>query len=457
MGTTIKRIVTVREYAQITSESNIGVVSSMDLGVVSDETFQWLLNIHHDLGAHGRVLSIESQLYIRLGSYIGYLEAPNGEGIEILPKTEHIESTPIIELRQLLQKMLSVSLNLPKREAGAAQLRGEKQPLHEWIFQQFLCELNILLNKGLRFDYETVELDSLFVRGKLDFNKQIHQTPDKAMKFHIITSEFTPQRVENILIKTALCRLLRVTKNSENWKLANRFVHFMDEVKLSKSPLLDLQYWQRNRLLAYYQGIYPWCRLILEQFNPHFQKGLKQGIAFLFPMERLFENYVEYCLKTKVNHGLKLTTQKSTEYLVTHHPIDGSLEGKRKFQLRPDFVIESNLQSQSYLVLDTKWKIIDQTQEENNYGISQSDMYQLFAYGHKYLNGNGHLILIYPSHSKFDKPLAHFKLDESLYLWCIPFNLELGWFSSHHTNVIHAEASEIYSIILKYFKQIPLT
>ncbi|WP_227695919.1 5-methylcytosine restriction system specificity protein McrC [Psychrobacter fulvigenes] len=56
--------------------------------------------------------------------------------------------------------------------------------------------------------------------------------------------------------------------------------------------------------------------------------------------------------------------------------------------------------------------------------MSQSDIYQMFAYGHKYLSGSGDLILIYPKHEKLVLPMPYFRLDKSLRLWVIPFCIE---------------------------------
>jgi 5-methylcytosine-specific restriction enzyme subunit McrC len=50
----------------------------------------------------------------------------------------------------------------------------------------------------------------------------------------------------------------------------------------------------------------------------------------------------------------------------------------------------------------------------------------MLGYGHKYLEGSGELILIYPKTENFDKPLAHsFNFDErqNLKLQVIPFDV----------------------------------
>lgn len=93
---------------------------------------------------------------------------------------------------------------------------------------------------------------------------------------------------------------------------------------------------------------------------------------------------------------------------------------KPRFRLKPDLLISK--ERKNYHVLDTKWKLI--SSNENDFSIEQDDIYQLFAYGHKYLNGCEDMILIYPQHHQFEIPLECFYLAEELRLWVIPFCIE---------------------------------
>ena len=63
---------------------------------------------------------------------------------------------------------------------------------------------------------------------------------------------------------------------------------------------------------------------------------------------------------------------------------------------------------------------------EHHYGISQSDMYQLYAYGKRYQrSGANHigLYLLYPANQEFQKDLD-FYYEEGLSLKVRPVNLE---------------------------------
>ena len=77
------------------------------------------------------------------------------------------------------------------------------------------------------------------------------------------------------------------------------------------------------------------------------------------------------------------------------------------------------------MVLDTKWKLVNSnSQERPLYGIAQSDFYQMFAYGQKYLDGVGEMYLIYPAHDDFHHPIPqHFAFSDSLRLWVVPYRI----------------------------------
>lgn len=75
------------------------------------------------------------------------------------------------------------------------------------------------------------------------------------------------------------------------------------------------------------------------------------------------------------------------------------------FRLRRDFLVE--YQGGTWII-DAKWKLLDGADASINYGISQADFYQMFAYAHRYLRGNGTLLLVYPSCESFTEPMPHF-------------------------------------------------
>ena len=119
--------------------------------------------------------------------------------------------------------------------------------------------------------------------------------------------------------------------------------------------------------------------------------------------------------------GFIVKTQLASKHLIVE---------PKSFLLKPDIaVFDSKKGKLPIVILDTKWKLIDKNKSYENgvsdpkSSISQSDMYQMFAYGHKYIGGHGKLVLIYPQWEKFESKLATFKFDKQLTLDVIPFDL----------------------------------
>ena len=415
-------MIQIREYGRITSDSSKD--SSLDLGVVSQATFDWLLSLKASWRSKDNPIQVVNKSYIKLDSYVGYLESPAGESIEILPKTsiETHSNDEVKSGRRLLHRMLLRTHGIKPREAGNAHLRRVDQPVHEWIMGKFLEELARLVRKGIRSDYRNVEEESRFIRGRLDMTRQLRQRPDRACWFHIRHDVFSPDTIENRLLATALSYVRRVVKSPDNWRLANELSLVLDEISPLHDPVQYLDKWRSGKLMQSYEAVEPWCQLIIEKLNPVFQLGDHRGVSMLFPMEKLFESYVAAILKRKFGSNLK--TQISSKYLVQHKSNSES-NSVSMFQLKPDLLLVTP--SGKY-VMDTKWKLLDErasgSDVDGKYKISQSDLYQLFAYGHKYQCGKGHMMLIYPKHENFNLPLPVFSYSNELHLWVVPFDLE---------------------------------
>ncbi|ELY5937744.1 McrC family protein [Cronobacter malonaticus] len=416
-------MIQVREYALLTCDNS--QPASMDLGIVSEATFSWLEQWQQKWSGASQIVSREGKRFLRLGNYVGYLQSPSGESIEILPKTTFEAPTEVIPLRQLLRRMLSASVGITPREANQAVLQRSDQPLHEWIISEFLRYLADLVRKGLRFDYHLIEDEhSAFIRGQLNVTAQMRMPPGRGAHFHVRYAEFSPQRIENRLLRTALDWVLKMTQAGHNWRQANTLCHQLDGIEPFYDTIrLPIEQWSDGKYLYAYRAIKPWCQLILEKLNPDFQHGLHQGISLLFPMEKLYEGWVGHRLALSLQKDYRLIEQAKHHYLLDHVPANESTP-QQWFMLKPDFLITG----EQVMVLDAKWKLLDSRADNSlrKYEINQADLYQMFAYGQKYLQGKGHMMLIYPRHQFYNNSLPVFQFDKDLSLWCVPFDLESG-------------------------------
>lgn len=415
---------TVREYAFISIAYEGCPESSLGHAYIPEKAFEHLCELSASFSKHGaKVFELAGRRKLKLDQYVGVIETPCGTRIEILPKHVELSGTDdqaiILAERKLLQKMLSVSLHLPYREVGSANLNRFKQPLHEWIMTQFLASFERLVQRGLGFDYNRVQEEQKFLRGQLQNVKYMRQPPAKKHIFPIEHDVYEVNRPENRLIRTALEVVCKKTKDANNWKLAQELRLMTSQIPRSQKIQQDFRQWQSGRLLALYDEIKPWTELILGEYMPVSTQGTWCGMSLLFPMEKLFEHFVAYHL----HRGLpeyQVKTQHATEHICEH-------QMSKIFKLKPDIFIDRSKAKMPNIVLDTKWKLIDQNERSGRYGLKDSDIQQMFAYSHYYLKHESEVILVYPYRAgKFDQPLDDFdfRRTSGAKLRVVPFNLD---------------------------------
>lgn len=413
----IKHSIVVREYALLSTDTF--PVESLDQATITSSAFEYICELNQNFKSNGASLAlIENRTCLRLDHYVGVIQTPCGTQIEILPKALEEGSSEQVkqQTRGLLHRMVANALQLKPREVGAANLQLFNAPITEWVMQHFLQELELLVKKGLRFDYLRIEDEQRFLRGQLNTTQQMRQPPGKQHFFHIRYDEMNPNSPENRLLKTALEIVAKVTQDSANWKRATELRSLMADIPSSHQIAQDLAKWRNTRLMSHYKQVKPWCELIVKKLTPMSVMGNWHGLSLLYPMNMLFEKYVATWFRQNVKANTVLTYQASSEYLTRHN-------GSDMFNLMPDFLLTSGNKK---WVLDAKWKILDQYNSKDNYNLSPQDFYQLFAYGHKYLaqQDSQELFLIYPQCKTFNQALKVFDYGNGMNLWVVPFDLE---------------------------------
>lgn len=363
------------------------------------------------------VACLDGKKALRVKNFVGVISAPDGTQVEILPKTSD-DQPDIGGTRELLWKMLGAVEDLPFLETTEAHLKLRRAPLVEALVTIFLAHVAAVMRRGIRRDYERIEAEERFLRGRLRVARQMRAPPGRQHVFQIEYDVFSENRAENRLLHAALHKVARTSKTAANQRLARELRHGLELVPVSTDHRLDFDRWRTGRDMAHYQPLLPWLRLILNQECPHSLKDDHAGISFLFPMEKLFEKYVELTLRRRLApRRIEVKGQARSRYLA---------QQPKAFLLKPDILL---WRGQACLgILDAKWKLIDELtrydngDEDPKAGIKQADMYQMFAYGIKYLGGKGRLTLIYPKWRRFTKPLA-FDLGDGMGLDVVPFDL----------------------------------
>ena len=362
-------------------------------------------------------------LHLQVLNYVGVLTTPCGTQLEIVPKNFTSNGVSgLAEGRKLLLKMLNRVCNLKLREFDLSNLELFDAPLHEILIGCFLNEVMTLLRHGVRSSYRNISSELSFLRGRLRTSEQLRQPASRQHKFYVEYEEFVTDRSENRLIHSSLARALKWSKSAANQRLARELLFIFDEIPVSTNISSDFRRWQTDRTMQHYKPVRYWCELILNEQSPRMLAGQNFGQSFLFQMNELFERYVGAVLRGQLSEGFKLKEQASSKYLIESH------NGKPVYQLRPDILILKEKHFHS--VLDCKWKIFAQSgasrfrDETGDANASQSDLYQLFAYGHKYLNGSGSAYIVYPMQPGLDSVSEPLHYSDDLRVFLVPFDLE---------------------------------
>ncbi|WP_395787235.1 McrC family protein [Aquimonas sp.] len=396
-------------------EAKAGVVGP----AVPQRVFAWLdmQALRNDSSGWLKPTQRNGARAVQVTRYVGVIRAPCGFHIEVLPKTGR--NTSRDEARALLLRMLKCLAGFRHIKTADADLASERMPLLEVFIQQFLLAVGALVKRGLRSDY-VARQDNLFaLRGRLVIAKQVSQNLTRRDRFFTEHDEFSQNRAENRLIHTALRQVLSLCRSQENQRAARELGFVFADVPLSIDVGLDIQRIRLDRGMRYYSPALDWAKLILKGLSPISGVGKQDAPSLLFPMNEVFEAYVEKHLPRQLRADFVLKGQASSQHLVAH-------DAQRWFRMKPDLLVKQKHTTR--LILDAKWKLLDAAKKNGRekYQLSQADFYQLYAYGHHYLDGAGDIVLIYPKTDAFTAPLPVFEFPKSsgMRLWVLPFCLD---------------------------------
>lgn len=414
--------ITVREYDAIVAE-DAGLSTDTDLYAVPSEVFAWLeaqcLRGSDTEGASWvRPVSRRGRRAVQCTGHVGIIRGPGKFFIEILPKISNGTHASMVESRRLLLEMLASLGQFRHLHLGNATIAMAHMPLLEVFVSAFLDSVTQVVKRGIASHYRLEQHNLATLRGKLMIAEHIRQNLCRRDRFHTEHDVFSTDRPENRLIRAALESVLDWCRTSRNQRMARELLFAFDDIRPSRDPRSDFTLVHLDRSMTQYAAALRWTKLILEGNSPITTLGGLEGASLLFPMPALFEAFVSKHLAAAVASPIVLRSQAQERHLVRH-------QGQDWFRLKPDLLLKDS--DRNVLVLDTKWKLLDSmlSNGKDKYGLSQGDMYQLFAYGHGYLEGIGDIALIYPRTEAFHAPLEvfDFHLSDGLRLWVLPFCL----------------------------------
>ena len=323
----------------------------------------------------------------QLRNYVGVIELANGLQIEILPKID-IASDQQVTDRDIFLRMLSaLGSDVSFKSLSESHVATAEMPLFEVFIGMFLEEAKRLVRMGLKSAYVEVCDERRFVRGKIDFARESRKNPVHAEYFNIVFDEFKQDRPENRLIKTTLLFLKGETRIANHVRDIMGLLSAFEDVGVSFNVDADFSRCITNRATKIYGTLISWCRVFLKGESFTMFKGNSVATALLFPMERIFEDYVGQCLR------LESIRRKALRRVELQAQTQWLFEGQ-KVRLRPDILCERH--DGRLVVLDTKWKYVNGPRD-----LTVSDMHQMYAYGQRYRAENEtmqRVVLLYPWH-----------------------------------------------------------
>jgi len=338
--------------------------------------------------------------YVSAINYVGVVHVP-GLTIEILPKIDKnriFEDNRKADLSQNnLLYMLSITRRIPIRERDLAPLRLHKMPLLEALISIFLRRLLDELVIGMDHAYIRQEENSFFVKGKLLICEQLKKNLYHRERSYIEYDDYISDTWLNRILKATCNRLLQITQNQTVKNLIyNSFSYFqlVEDHEIEEYHFDKVQFTRNNER---YLPLLEFCRIFLRDNSPVPGYGGNNTFSLLFPMDRLFEEFVAEFIYKYASHleirrkAIHKQSVGKRKWLLKRQTSDGKAVGK--FRLKPDIVVDAGADGIDF-VLDTKWKHLLSDDEDSKNGVSQADIYQLYAYANSYDCNNN--ILLFP-------------------------------------------------------------
>lgn len=312
---------------------------------------------------------------ISVSNYVGLIQTHNGYQVQVLPKIDlgTDEDNGYIETKRIFLRMLRSMKDFPSRVFNEANLKMDRMTLYEIFISMYLQEVRALVKRGIRSAYVPREDNLGFYKGKLAVSEHIKQNIAHRERFYVKYDDYMVNRPENRIIKSTLLKLHGITRSAENKKVIRRLLTTFELVSPSDNYQRDFARIVIDRNTKDYDMLIRWSRVFLSDKSFTTFSGNHHARALLFPMEKVFESYIAQQLKEALRESdCEVSAQDKGYYL---------FDSPRQFALRPDIVITR--EDGSKIILDTKWKnLVDSPR--NHYGISQTDMYQMYAYSKKY-------------------------------------------------------------------------
>ena len=353
---------------------------------------------------------------LKAQNYVGIIETRKGTVLEILPKVDFAkdEDTEKTKTKACFFKMLRDWRGFKSlAQFNQSHINAVRHfNMLEVFVHLFLNNLVLLTQRGLARHYHSEEDNQPYLRGRILFPHHIRENVANRARFYVGYDEFNANRPANRLIHSTIHKLMGSVRQPRNQQLLHQLrINFSDIPQSAHLKSDWVQHRDRvDRSMQHYDEVMQWVGLFLFDHGLATFAGEYVNQTLLFPMWEVFEDFVTASFR-RYQKDFVVYKQKPQKPLA-------SIDGKNVFYMKPDISLRSD--NKTEFILDTKWKRINGEGSDSKHGISQADMYQLFAYGKKY--NCKQVALVYPETEQFQE-ILRYKFDDELSLSCFPFNV----------------------------------
>jgi len=318
-------------------------------------------------------------------------------GLYQITAKQYIGTIVLDDLRVLIQPkvpienlfyMLTYAYKLARFRDQESLLAGSDD-LFEFIVLIFVKQVEQLVRHGIYRSYIDYEDNQRFLRGRLILSQHLQRNVVQAHRFFQRTNEFTPDVIENQILKYALWQLSRLNYDDANLRIRlRRSLSAFSEVSLSDISVADCDRVIYNRLNLSYETQIQLAKLLLQHLSVEGHAGQNTFATYLLPMYQVFEVFVANYLAAYFSEHNSFALDIKPEIW---------LDMDQKERGEPDLVLTRD--GRPYMVLDTKYKIFSGAP-------SQSDRNQMFMYCHTLGLSQGTLIYAGKQNDDYQR---HFK------------------------------------------------
>lgn len=277
-------------------------------------------------GMKGGFITHANRTTLKARQFVGVVQL-GAEAIEIIPKIDGLDECGTrIHLFRMLARAGWVDLH----ELDAARLAEQHRDILEIFIRLFCDKLFAELHRGLVGAYRRESGDLPALRGKLLTGLQATLNAFHPERFQCEYDEFSLDTSLNRVLKAAVEKLRRVTREAENARRLAELEFAQEEVRSVPASSLE---WRRlhfdcsNRR---YEALANMARRILERRPQDVTAGDSVGFSLLFDMNALFEAYIGAMARSVFTQDWQVVLQGPVAWLLEDET------GQGRFQIRPD-------------------------------------------------------------------------------------------------------------------------